>query len=100
MILGGGRSVAPKPYELDVADDSALQPDVERYLEAFLPHHFPKLFAPADKMAIDFKWTGIMGFTESRNPYVGRVIDDGGEQKGQYLLAGFSGHGMSRSSAW
>lgn len=102
VILGGGRSIAPSPYELDVFDDSTLEPHVSDYLHAFLPKHFPSLFPEqAGKVDVDFEWSGIMGFTESRNPYVGPVYGEEGEvKKGQWLSAGYSGHGMSRAPAW
>ena len=100
IILGGGRSIAPKPYELDVADDTVLQtPEVETYLQKFLPTHFPALFNAHTDVVIDYHWTGLMCFTESRNPFVGAVYADGQRQKGQFMLAGFSGHGMSRCPA-
>ncbi|KAK9893691.1 FAD dependent oxidoreductase [Cystobasidium minutum MCA 4210] len=99
IILGGGRSVAPAPHELGVADDSELNPTVSAYLKSFLPTHFPSLSATEEKQEIDFHWTGIMGFTPSRNPIVGPVYIDGAQQQGQYILAGFSGHGVSRAGA-
>lgn len=100
IILGGGRSVAPAPHELGVADDSQLNPTVTAYLKHFLPTHFPSLSASEDEQEIDYHWTGIMGFTPSRNPIVGPVYVDGEVQRGQYILAGFSGHGVSRAGAW
>lgn len=100
VILGGGRSVAPKPFELDVADDTSLQtPEVSSYLLNFLPHHFPSLFPPKEPVMADYHWTGLMCFTPSRDPYVGPVYQDGKRQVGQFLLAGWSGHGMSRVPA-
>lgn len=143
VILGGGRSIAPPPYELDIVDDSTREPTVTAYLENFLPTHFPSLFPlPSHKtsllggyhdltqtgrpagdpctdghsqqfdagnvglssrgnLKIDFSWSGIMGFTKSRNPFIGQVYDDRNQPvKGQFMLAGYSGHGMSRAPAW
>lgn len=100
IILGGGRSVAPAPHELGVADDSELNPAVSRYLMNFLPKHFPTLSDTRDCQTIDYHWTGIMGFTPSRNPVVGPVYINSIRQTGQYILAGFSGHGVSRAGSW
>lgn len=99
IILGGGRSVAPAPHELGVSDDSELNPIVAKYLEEFLPEHFPSLSETRDHQVIDYHWTGIMGFTPSRNPIVGPVYVDTVRQKRQYILAGFSGHGVSRAGS-
>lgn len=92
--------MAPQPYEIDVSDDSVLQPQVQAYLDGFLPRHFPQVFSPAKKLDIEYGWTGIIGLTRNRNPFVGPVYKNGQVQKGQYILAGYSGHGMSRSAAW
>lgn len=101
MIVGGGRSIAPKPYELDIPDDSALQPRVSQYLRDFLPRNFPSVFPEEKGVQVDFEWAGIMGFTRSRMPYVGQVYNAQGEKRqGQWILAGYSGHGMSRAPCW
>lgn len=100
IILGGGRSVAPAPHELGIADDSSTNPVVARYLKSFLPIHFPSMVDSEAEEQIDYHWTGIMGFTKSRDPIVGEVYVAGKQQKGQYILAGFSGHGMSRAGSW
>lgn len=92
--------MAPAPHELGVADDSLLNATVGKYLKGFLPKHFPSLSGPEADQIIDYHWTGIMGFTPSRNPIVGPVYVEGILQAGQYILAGFSGHGVSRAGAW
>lgn len=83
-----------------MSDDSELNPIVAKYLEEFLPEHFPSLSETRDHQVIDYHWTGIMGFTPSRNPIVGPVYVDTVRQKRQYILAGFSGHGVSRAGSW
>lgn len=100
VIMGGGRNIAPEPFELDIADDSTLQPNVSEYLRTFLPENFGAIYKTPADVKIDFEWSGIMGFTHSRNPYVGAVHVQGRKIPGQYVLAGFSGHGMSRAGAW
>lgn len=99
VIMGGGRNIAPEPFELDIADDSTLQPSVSQYLRGFLPKNFGAIYKTPANVKIDFEWSGIMGFTRSRNPYVGAVHSQGVKVQGQYVLAGFSGHGMSRAGA-
>ena len=55
-------------------------------LREFLPKHFPALAG----IRVEHEWTGIMGFTPDRAPLVGPVPGSPGE----YLAAGFHGHGM------
>jgi glycine/D-amino acid oxidase-like deaminating enzyme len=39
---------------------------------------------------IDKIWTGVMGYSYDSNPHIGAVPD----KRGQFILAGFNGHGM------
>ena len=95
IILGGGRSSVPAPYELGISDDSTLNVTASRYLRSFLPAVFPSLM---ETTQVEYEWTGVMGFTESRNPFVSPVVVSKGQRVvGQYIQAGFSGHGMSRT---
>ena len=55
-------------------------------LHAFLPRHFPDLAG----VPVEHEWTGIMGFTPDRAPLVGPLPGSPGE----YVAAGFHGHGM------
>ncbi|WVR09612.1 hypothetical protein IAU60_006684 [Kwoniella sp. DSM 27419] len=41
---------------------------------------------------LDYAWTGILGVTPDNVPFVGAVPD----KEGQYVIAGFNGHGMAR----
>jgi glycine/D-amino acid oxidase-like deaminating enzyme len=41
-------------------------------------------------IAVEDEWIGIMGFTPDRNPLVGPLT----HRPGQYILAGYTGHGM------
>jgi hypothetical protein len=41
-------------------------------------------------IAVENEWIGIMGFTPDRNPLVGQLA----HRPGQYILAGYTGHGM------
>ncbi|KAJ7210403.1 FAD dependent oxidoreductase [Mycena pura] len=99
VILGGGREVQRPDFEYYQTDDSVVNPLVGASLRRFLPSVFPGKFA--EGVQPESEWTGIMGFTKSTDPMVGPVIDkadpDGGKFKGQYISAGYSGHGMPRA---
>ncbi|CAO1619569.1 unnamed protein product [Parajaminaea phylloscopi] len=100
-ILGGGRQSA-RGFEWNVADDSSVDADVSSALRPMLSRTFPNNFE--DSTQPDLEWTGIMAFTKTLNPWVGPVPDapsnaesTQGALKGQYVSAGYSGHGMSRA---
>ncbi|KAI0351289.1 FAD dependent oxidoreductase [Trametes cingulata] len=102
VILGGGRETAHPAFELYEPDDSALDPAVGRALRAFLPAVFPGRYAPGAEP--EMEWTGIMGFTKTGDPFVGPVLDPAdpasGVHEGQYIAAGYTGHGMPRAYSW
>ncbi|KAG9102766.1 hypothetical protein FRC06_001173 [Ceratobasidium sp. 370] len=96
VILGGGRETVAQ-HEFNVADDSVIHPAVSKTLRGFLPTLFPSDFEVGGS---EMEWTGIMGFTRSGDPLVGQVYgDDGKALPGQYIAAGYSGHGMPRAFA-
>ncbi|KAF7308157.1 DAO domain-containing protein [Mycena chlorophos] len=110
VILGGRRVDAGHPYEVDTTDDSAVNPTIGRSLRAFLPRLFPRFFDAATSP--EMEWTGIMGYTASCRPFphfllqVGRVPAPApaattrtGFLNGQYIAAGYTGHGMPRAYA-
>ncbi|KAJ7736538.1 FAD dependent oxidoreductase [Mycena maculata] len=98
VILGGGREVQNPDFEFYQSDDSTVNQLVGVALRKFLPSVFPGKFAEEQP---EEEWTGIMGFTRSGDPFVGPVVNqtaaDGGNFKGQYMSAGYSGHGMPRA---
>lgn len=94
-IFGGGRW-ASKTKEFGDADDSAVNSDVSAALQDILPRLFPTNFAAQTHPSLE--WTGVMGWTKTNDPFVGPVIDQHKALvKGQYLAAGYSGHGMTRA---
>ncbi|CAA7269381.1 unnamed protein product [Cyclocybe aegerita] len=102
IVLGGGRN----QMERGTTDDSILDSQVEKALKAFLPWLFPKQFIEEDaEEAWEMEWTGIMGYTSTGEPLVGPVRPLGHRSRlpaenpyeGQYIAAGFSGHGMPRT---
>ncbi|EIW78766.1 FAD dependent oxidoreductase [Coniophora puteana RWD-64-598 SS2] len=99
IILGGGREIKPN-FEVYVDDDSVINPEITPVLQKFLPSVFSDKFDPERKA--EMEWTGIMGYTKMGDPFVGPVIDpsDPGsaeKYKGQYISAGYTGHGMPRT---
>ncbi|KAF8609861.1 FAD dependent oxidoreductase [Ceratobasidium sp. AG-I] len=97
VILGGGREAAVPNHEYNVADDSTINPVISKVLDEFLPRLYPTDFENHEP---EMEWTGIMGFTRTRDPLVGQVYNDDGEPlAGQYIAAGYSGHGMPRAFA-
>ena len=73
--------------EVGLEDDSTLEPTVSAGLKAFLRD----TFTPLRDIAIEYEWTGIMGFTADENPIVGELPN----RSGEYISAGYTGHGMA-----
>ncbi|KAK7685832.1 hypothetical protein QCA50_011178 [Cerrena zonata] len=102
VIIGGGREITKSErFELYQTDDSVVDEQVGKALRAFLPTVYPGKFEAGKEP--EMEWTGIMGFTKSGDPFVGPVIDptnpDSSVYRGQYISAGYSGHGMPRAYA-
>ncbi|KAI0364567.1 FAD dependent oxidoreductase [Pilatotrama ljubarskyi] len=99
VILGGGREKAQPAFELYEADDSVVDPRVGDVLRKFLPAVFPGRYEPGQEP--EMEWSGIMGFTKTGDPFVGPVLDPSDPSsdayKGQYIAAGYTGHGMPRA---
>ncbi|KAI8985631.1 FAD dependent oxidoreductase [Trametes punicea] len=100
VILGGGRESTRPNFELYVADDSVVNPKVGEALRKFLPAVFPGRYEEGKEPELE--WSGIMGYTKTGDPFVGPVIDPANPEayKGQYVSAGFTGHGMPRTFSW
>ncbi|KAK7050022.1 hypothetical protein VNI00_005454 [Paramarasmius palmivorus] len=98
VILGGGRMSAEPPYEL-TTDDSTTSPLVGRVLRAFLPKIFGGAFGSDSE--VEMEWTGIMGYTKMTDPFVGPLLDplepQSKKYEGQFISAGYTGHGMPRA---
>lgn len=85
LVLGGQRNRSAT-QEIGIDDDGSLNPDVGAALREFLPQRFPKL-APA---GVQQEWTGIMAWSPDLNPLIGPLPG----RPGEFLAAGYSGHGM------
>ncbi|KIO22713.1 hypothetical protein M407DRAFT_216046, partial [Tulasnella calospora MUT 4182] len=95
IILGGGRESAP--WEYNVTDDSILDETVGKTLRGFLPAVYPNSFSKDTEP--EFEWTGIMGFTPTKDPYVGLVSSSSARPSGEYVSVGYNGRGMARAFA-
>lgn len=85
IVLGGMRWRSPL-HEWNIEDDSQIEPAVSEGLRAFLPNHFEAL----RNVQVQGEWTGIMGFSPDDNPLVGELPG----YPGEYIIAGYTGHGM------
>ncbi|KAF3906080.1 hypothetical protein ABW21_db0208131 [Orbilia brochopaga] len=93
FLLGGGRKYA-KDQGVGVTDDSSVDTEVSGYLRSSVGKYFDNECGyPGKEKMCDAKymWSGIMGFSADERPWVGKVPGT----EGQYILAGFEGHGMA-----
>ncbi|BGP11666.1 hypothetical protein JCM10049v2_007586 [Rhodotorula toruloides] len=97
ILLGGEREKA-EGWEWGVADDASVNQVVSGKLKEAMGKLFPSKFGKAmDGTEAVMEWTGIMGYRSEGNPMVGPVYIDGQRQEGQWISAGYSGHGMPRA---
>ncbi|KAJ3217376.1 hypothetical protein HDU81_000855 [Chytriomyces hyalinus] len=91
IVLGGMRYLADN-MDVGSANDSqtALNSTVSKALRQYLE----KALKTTPKT--DREWAGIMGWTADGNPFVGELDGFGECESGEYIIAGFTGHGMSR----
>ncbi|KAF8550727.1 hypothetical protein OG21DRAFT_1381573, partial [Imleria badia] len=82
--------------------DNTCHPKVGEALRASLPAMFEGKFEPGREP--EMEWTGIMGYTAIGDPFVGPVDrlpvaqgTDVAQHTGQFIVAGYSGHGMPRA---
>ncbi|KAH8668884.1 FAD dependent oxidoreductase [Xylariales sp. PMI_506] len=90
IIIGGAKEPFwhDRSQWYDVTDDTTLIEPAKPYFDGLIQRHFKgweDSGAYTDKL-----WTGIQGWTTDRMPYIGEVP----EKPGQYIFAGFNGHGM------
>ncbi|KAJ0269189.1 hypothetical protein Brms1b_013661 [Colletotrichum noveboracense] len=90
IVVGGAKPTfwADRSQWYNVFDDSKLIEPAKTYFDGLMQRTFrgwENSGAYTDKV-----WTGIMGFSSDFMPYVGEVP----EKPGQFILGGFSGHGM------
>jgi len=83
VLAGGGRHAH---RETEVGFDDATTPAVQNVIERYLHTHFPW----TQPLAVQQRWSGIMGFSPDGRPVVGTVP---GEPRGVFAT-GFTGHGL------
>lgn len=108
-IYGGGRRYA-RDQAVGVWKDDEIEEDVATFLRSELtPVLDLSLRGDGEsvesrrELTASMEWTGIMGYSRDRNPWVGPVprsaldtASNGGDAdySGLYLCAGYTGHGM------
>jgi glycine/D-amino acid oxidase-like deaminating enzyme len=80
VLIGGWRDTA---VDAEVGTDAAVNPDVQRHLDAALQGL--DVAAP-----VTHRWAGIMGFSSDELPLVGAVPG----MPNVYICGGYTGHGM------
>ena len=83
VLIGGFRQLA-KDTEVGTSDE--ITPVIQEALEAFLDRHFPQLRG----IGIDYRWSGIMGFSADGLPMIGSLPG----QPNIYFLGGYTAHGI------
>ncbi|GAA6038753.1 hypothetical protein JCM8097_002383 [Rhodosporidiobolus ruineniae] len=106
IIIGGMREFA-EDWEWGVTDDGSVSTQVGRGVRESFGKVWPGVFEVdgvtaeggegKERIEVREEWTGIMGYREEGNPIVGPVFVDGKKQPGQWVSAGYSGHGMPRA---
>lgn len=104
LIFGGERYIVPHG-NVGIWDDDEVSPDIGKALRSAL-HDKVRLRQPGqeevDSLQASYEWTGIMGYSKDRLPWVGLVpkslggVDDAAAEGDArlWICAGFTGHGM------
>ncbi|KAJ3023210.1 UNVERIFIED_CONTAM: hypothetical protein HDU68_008731 [Siphonaria sp. JEL0065] len=102
VVLGGMRYLS-EGMDVGVSDDRAesLNGTVSKSLRKYLGRMFDGVVEK--EVQVENEWAGIMGFTVDGFPFVGELkgefntgIDGRKGCGGEFIIAGFTGHGMSR----
>lgn len=90
IVIGGAkdRFWHDRSHWYGVTDDSKLIEPAADYFDGLMQRHFNGWEESA--AVTDQVWTGIMGWSSDFMPFIGEVPG----KDGQYITAGFSGHGM------
>ena len=94
VFIGGEKA---KITEMFVADDSEVTPAARMNISNVLPRYFEHGWADGQAPEIQKIWSGVLGFTGDRLPFVGKVpasISGRDGQDGEWIAAGFNGYGM------
>ncbi|KAH7147197.1 FAD dependent oxidoreductase superfamily, partial [Dactylonectria estremocensis] len=90
IVVGGAASVF-RPFKeqwYDNVDDSVLIDSAKDYYEGYMQ----RTYSGWEQSGAEISniWTGVMGYSYDSNPHIGKVP----HKDGQFILAGFNGHGM------
>ncbi|BGP20562.1 hypothetical protein JCM10213_003824 [Rhodosporidiobolus nylandii] len=106
IIIGGMREHC-KGWEWGVTDDTEVSSEVGNALRESVGKTWLGVFKLVEegevgmrvkeRLQVQREWTGVMGYREDGNPMVGAVYLGGKKQEGQWISAGYSGHGMPRA---
>lgn len=90
-IVVGGANLQYRPHLeqwFNNFDDSTLIEKIKHHYDGYMQRFFHGWENSGAQ--VDEVWTGIMGYSWDSHPHVGAVP----REDGQYVLAGFNGHGM------
>ncbi|KAF2149229.1 FAD dependent oxidoreductase superfamily [Myriangium duriaei CBS 260.36] len=90
IVVGGAMAkfAAYREQWYNNIDDSCLIDAAKDYYEDYMQQTYRGWEDSGAK--VTKIWTGVMGYSFDSNPHIGRVPD----KDGQYIAAGFNGHGM------
>ncbi|MBC7465565.1 MAG: FAD-binding oxidoreductase [Bdellovibrio sp.] len=86
LLIGGFRNH-------DIEAENTKQDEVTPKIQAALKEFAHSYFQNTSGVKINYQWSGVMGFTSDGQMMIGEHPS----QKGVYLMAGCSGHGMGLS---
>lgn len=82
LLIGGARNLAMDEEE---TDRFGINETIRAHLEAFVDEHL----LPGRDWQVDYRWSGIMGFTSTKSPVVREATP------GIHVAAGLSGMGIA-----
>ncbi len=90
LLVGGFRN---KDFMNENTNADEISDKIQNALTDFVQNHFSNRFVNTKNIKIDYRWSGIMGFTPDGQMIIGKHP----VKKNIYLMAGCSGHGMGLS---
>lgn len=94
LLFGGG--LCKDPASTTYNDAEVAEPS-KRHLEKQLPNVLEWKGEDEPDKRIEWCWSGIMGFSDDNNPWVGPVSETLGGGPGQWVCAGYTGNGTPQS---
>ncbi|KAJ3076281.1 hypothetical protein HDU98_004580 [Podochytrium sp. JEL0797] len=93
VVLGGMRYLS-QDADVGCDRDDALNATVSAALRAYLARNFEGF--EGSSVPVEMEWSGICGYTQDNVPMVGSLKHIEGCVRGEFVVAGFCGHGMTR----